>query len=272
VDVEEREEKEIADGITAVVLSHDGSFLLARTANDELQTAEIKDEIKLETLDTSGMRMRVDPRKEWAQIFRGAWRMEKEFFYAANMHGLDWNAIWERYQPLLPHVGRREDLNDLMVQLIAELQVAHNRVGGGDVYKPDGEAPAGLLGADLRIENGRYRIRTIYDGERWNPFLHAPLARPELGIREGDYILAVNGRELTAADNIFEALQGTVDKQTQLTVNSRPTMDGARTVVVTPTDEEEEELRLWRWVESNRRLVDEATDGRVGYIYLPNTA
>src|SRR5690606_16194658 len=201
-----------------------------------------------------------------------AWRMEREFFYAANLHGLDWNAVWERYVPLLPHVGRREDLNDLMVQMIAELQVGHNRVGGGDVFEPDGEAPAGLLGADLRIENGRYRIRTIYDGERWNPFLHAPLARPELGIEEGDYILAVNGRELTAEDNIFEALQGTVDKQTHLTVSSRPSTDGARTVVVTPTDEEEEELRLWRWVESNRRLVDEATDGRVGYIYLPNTA
>lgn len=268
---DEREEKKIADGITAVTLSHDGSFLLARTAGNELQTAEIKDEIKLEKLDTSGMRMRIDPRNEWAQIFRDAWRMERDFFYAANLHGLDWNAVWERYAPLLPHVGRREDLNDLMVQMIAELQVGHNRVGGGDVHEPAPEAPVGLLGADLRIENGRYRIRTIYDGERWNPFLNAPLARPELGIREGDYILAVNGRELTADDNIFEALQGTADQQTHLTVSSRPAAAGARTVVVTPTDDETQ-LRLWNWVESNRRLVDEATGGRVGYVYLPNTA
>ena len=270
-DFEEREATRVADGITAVTLSHDGSHLLARNAQDELLSAEIKDEIELEKIDTSGMRLQVDPRDEWAQIFHDAWRMEREFFYADNMHGLDWDAVYARYQPLLAHAGRREDVNDLMVQMIAELRVGHNRVGGGDVYKPDEEAKAGLLGADFRVENGRYRIHKLYNGERWNPFLHAPLARPELGIRAGDYVLAVNGRELTARDNIFELLQGTVNEQTHLKVSSSPSGTQGRDVVVEPTGDERM-LRLWEWVETRRRQVDEATDGRVGYVYLPNTA
>jgi tricorn protease len=269
-DFDKREAKKVADGITAVTLSHDGGHLLARNAKDELLSAEIEDDIELEKVDTAGMRMRIDPRKEWAQIFHDAWRMEQAFFYASNMHGLDWAAIYDRYRPLLEHAGRREDINDLMVEMIAELQVGHNRVNGGDVHEPTGEAKSGLLGADLRVENGRYRIHKIYTGEHWNPFLQAPLARPELGIRAGDYILAVNGRELTAEDNIFERLQGTVDRQTDLTVSPTPSASRARTVVVEPTDDERM-LRLWDWVESNRRRVAEATDGRVGYVYLPNT-
>lgn len=269
-DFEEREASKVADGITAVTLSRDAGHLLARNVKGEWQYAEIAEKLELKPLDTSGMRMRVDPRSEWAQIFRDAWRMERQFFYAANMHGLDWQSVYERYRPLLDHAGRREDVNGLIVKMIAELQVGHNRVGGGDVYDPDPEASAGLLGADLRVENGRYRIASIYDGERWNPFLDAPLARPGLGIEAGDYILAVNGRELNGDDNIFEALQGTAGKQTDLTVSPTTSRNRARTVVVEPTDSERL-LRLWHWVETRRRMVDEATDGRVGYVYLPDT-
>ncbi len=269
---DDREAKKIADGITAVTLSHDGKRLLARNAQGDWLYADIKDDMKVDDeLDTSGMRMRVDPRREWAQIFYDAWRMERQFFYAPNMHGLDWQAIYDRYRPLLDYAGRREDVNDLIVQMIAELGVSHNRAGGGDVYQPNGEPRTGLLGADLRIDHGRYRIQKIYTGERWNPFLHAPLARPELEVHAGDYILAVNGRELTGNDNVFQFLQGTVDEQTDLTVSATPSMADARTVVVEPTDDERA-LRLWDWVETNRRIVAKATDGRVGYVYLPDTA
>lgn len=270
-DFDERESETISDGITGLVLSHDGKYLLVSDTEGALLGGKITKDIELEPIDTSGMQMRIDPRREWAQIFRDAWRMEQAYFYAENLHGVDWNAVYRRYQPLLAHAGRREDVNDLMVQMIAELQVGHNRVGGGDIHHGENEAAAGLLGADLRVENGRYRIATIYDGEHWNPLLAAPLARPELDIRPGDYLLAINGRPLTGTDNVFERLQGTSGKQTQLTVARDAAGRSVRTVVVEPTDDERE-LRLWNWVESKRRRVDEATKGRVAYVYLPDTA
>jgi tricorn protease len=196
--------------------------------------------------------------------------MEKEYFYDANMHGLDWDGIYDRYRPLVDHVGRREDLNTLMVEMIAEMQVGHNRVGGGDTHDEEGP-DTGLLGANYVIEDGRYKLARVYTGESWNPFFEAPLAVPGNEAREGEFILAINGAELTADDNIFELLQGTVGEQVTLRVGPEANGDDARDIVVEPV-RNEFMLRLWRWIEDNRRLVDEATDGRVGYVYLPNTA
>ena len=132
---EEKEEKSLLSGVTQFAISNDGSHMIITKADDSLVTAEIADEIKPEALDLGGLKVLVDPREEWAQMFDEAWRMEQEYFYAGNMHGLDWQAVYEQYRPLVEHVGRREDLNALMVEMIAELQVGHNRVGGGDVYK-----------------------------------------------------------------------------------------------------------------------------------------
>jgi tricorn protease len=269
-DFEERKAGKLADGVVALTLSADGGHLLVRTADGDYQSAAVEKEPNLEKVDLSGLKVFIDPRREWAQIFADTWRMQREFFYAENMHGLDWQRVYDKYRPLLPHVGRREDLNDLLVQLIAELQVGHNRVAGGDVYRPQPELKPGLLGADLSIDQGRHRIARILTGERWNPFLAAPLARPGLGISEGDYLLAVNGRPLDANDNVFEYLLGTAGRQITLSVARRADGRDARDVVVEPV-EDERRLRLWNWVEQKRRRVDEATDGRVGYVYLPNT-
>jgi len=253
-------------------LSADGKKAILRLAADKLAIAELgKDkELKPEPVDLGGLRLRLDPRREWAQIFDDVWRMEKEFFYADTLHGLDWDAVYARYRPLLAHVGRREDLNQLLVEMIAELQVGHNRVGGGDVYKSNGPK-VGLLGANFRIEDGHYRIVRIYDGERWNPFLRGPLAVPGNAAKEGEYLLAIAGRPLSADDNLFARLQNTVDQQ--LTLRVGPHADGrdARDIVVRPIASETE-LRLWSWVERNRLWVDRASGGKVGYIYLPNTA
>jgi tricorn protease len=216
------------------------------------------------------MRMWIDPREEWAQIFDEAWRMQQQYFYAGNLHGIDWQAVYDKYRPLLPHVGRREDLNALLVKMIAELQAGHNRVRGGDVYRSNGVS-AGLLGANFEIDDGRYRLSKVYSGESWNPFLRGPLTEPGNEAREGEYILAINGEALTADDNIFRMLEGTEDKQVTLTVGPEADGDEARDIVVTPTGSEGA-LRLWNWIETNRAQVAEATDGRVGYIYLPNTA
>lgn len=262
--------KSVQDDVLAFRISADGKQMLLRPAPDKLAVAEIGKELKPETVDLGGLRMRIDPRREWAQIFDEAWRMEKEYFYAGNLHGLDWDAVYKRYRPLLAHVGRREDLNTLIVQMIAELRVGHNRSGGGDIYKGVGNK-VGLLGADFTIDAGRWRIAKVYDGGRWNPFLHGPLAMPGNAAKAGEYLLALDGVALGAEDNLFERLQNRVGQQTRLRVGPRADGSGARDIVVQPI-EAENELRLWDWVEHNRRQVADATDGKVGYVYLPNTA
>lgn len=147
--------------------------------------------------------------------------MEKEFFYDPNLHGINWDAIYARYHALLKGVQRREDLNALMVEMIGELQVGHNRVGGGDIYS-ERPASVGLLGADFSLEQGHYKIKTLLMGDRWNPFLIAPLAAPGLGIKEGDYIMAINGKQLDASKNIYALLENTVGKQVTLSISSDP--------------------------------------------------
>ncbi|MGB5247610.1 MAG: PDZ domain-containing protein, partial [Woeseia sp.] len=176
-DFEEREVQSLLKGIDGFRVSADGKQLLLNKVDGSLAVAEVGDELKPESLSLDGLQVRVNPREEWSLIFDEVWRMEKEFFYDPNMHGLDWQAIYERYRPLVAHVGRREDLNELLVQMIGEMQVGHNRVGGGDVYR-GGSAKTGLLGANLEIHNGHYRIARVYSGESWNPFVRAPLATP----------------------------------------------------------------------------------------------
>jgi tricorn protease len=269
-DFEEREAEAVTAGLVDYVLSADRKHLLIRRADDSLATAEVAAELDVKVLDTSDVKAFIDPRQEWAYIFHDVWRMEWNYFYDPAHHGLNWHLVNGKYAALLPHVGRREDLNELMVQMIAELQVGHNRVSGGDVHKGAGTS-TGLLGADLAVENNRLRIKRIYSGERWNPFLRGPLAAPGLDVAVGDYILGVNGRRLGSFDNLFALLEGTVGSQVTLTLSNRPAGGEKRDVVVEPV-ESERMIRLWGWVEDNRRAVSEATDGRVGYVYLPNTA
>ncbi|MDT8439554.1 MAG: PDZ domain-containing protein [Wenzhouxiangellaceae bacterium] len=268
-DFDKGEASGVQRGVRAFRIAAGGKHMLLQTSRG-LAIAEVGKKIEPEALDTSGLRMFIDPRAEWAQIFDEGWRMQKQYFYADNLHGLDWDAVYAKYRPLLDHVGRREDLNALMVEMIAELQAGHNRVGGGDVHRESG-ANAGLLGANFVIENGKYRIASVYSGEAWTPFLHGPLSDPGNQARQGEYLLAIDGKPLDASANIFRELQGTAGRQLRLTVG--PNADGrdARDIVVTPTASERE-LRLWTWIENNRQAVSDATDGRVGYIYLPNTA
>ena len=271
-DFEDKEVSLVKDEIANYIMSEDGKKLLLMGPKQALLTADIADiadEIKPEPLNTSDLKMFIDPREEWQQIFDEVWRMEKQFFYAENMHGLDWQAIRDRYETLLPHVSTREDLNLLLVEMIAELQVGHNRIAGGDIHQ-ETAVDIGLLGADLRLENNAYRVNKIYTGEQWNPFLKAPLAPPGIGIVEGDYILAVNGTALDGGTNIYSLLAQTVGKQVTLLVNDTPERESAREIIVEPIASERI-LRLWNWIESNRKYVEEQTDGRVGYIYLPDT-
>ncbi|WP_229751248.1 S41 family peptidase [Undibacterium terreum] len=266
---DERKTKSLKQGIADYDMSADGKKLLLRYGKGMLQVSDAKENLDIKLVDLSQVRMLVNPREEWEQIFNETWWMEKEFFYDPKLHGLNWDAIYARYHPLVKSVQRREDLNELMVEMIGELQVGHNRVGGGDVYS-ERPASVGLLGADFSVEKGHYRIKTLFTGDLWNPFLIAPLAAPGLGIKEGDYIMAINGKALDDSTNIYALLENTVGKQVTLGISS-DVAGKPRNVVVQPIASESG-LRQWQWVEKNRQYVQKKTNGKVAYVYLPNTA
>jgi tricorn protease len=186
------------------------------------------------------------------------------------MHGANWPAVRERYRPLLEHVGHRADLNYVLAEMIGELVVGHAYVGGGDTPDTD-SVPVGLLGCDFEIEDGRYRIAKIYTGHNWNPELRAPLTEPGVDVKEGDWLLAVNGRPLDASVNVYSLFEETSGKMTDLLVNANPTEEGARTETVVPISSETG-LRNRDWVEGNREKVEKLSNGRLAYVYMPNTS
>jgi tricorn protease len=218
---------------------------------------------------TTNLRMLVDPRAEFKQMFTEGWRNQKEYLYVSNLHGADYVKTKAMYEPMLSHVAHRADFTYLLDMLGAEIAVGHSYVSGGD-FPEVPQVNVGLLGADFAIDNGRYRIRKIYTGENWNPELRAPLSAPGIDARAGDYIIAIDGVELRASDNIYHRMEGTANRQTVLHLNTRPVMDGARRVTVVPVPNEQA-LRNRDWIESNRRKVDSLSNGRLAYVYLPNT-
>jgi tricorn protease len=253
-----------------VSASHDGKKLLYQSGGNW----QVMDATRASADASTGrltveLSAHIDPAVEWQQIFDESWRYQKDFFYDPNTHGADWDAVRRRYAPLVEHVRHRADLNYVLDMVNGELSVGHSFVGGGDL--PDTEdARVGLPGADLEADNGRWRITRIYTAESWNPGLTAPLAAPGLQIDVGQYILAVDGVELTAADDPYRLFDGTAGRQTVLHINDRPTMTGARTVTVQPISSENT-LRQRAWVEDNRRRVDELSGGRLAYVWVPNT-
>ncbi|MCB2198124.1 PDZ domain-containing protein [bacterium] len=269
-DMGEEEGKDFLTGIGGFEISANGEKLIYIDGRSygivEVKGSPSKGDGKL---DVGGMEMYLNPRKEWAQMYDEAWRVERDFFYDPNMHGADWPGIREKYRPFLDHVGSRDDLNNLFSDMIGELVVGHAYVFGGDT--PDvPSVKTGLLGADYEIENDHYRISKIYSGLNWNPDLRAPLTEPGIDVHQGDYLLAVNGTDISTETSIFRYFENTAGQQTVLLVNDKPTRKNAREATVLPVSSERS-LRLLNWVEANRKKVDEATDGKVAYIYLPNT-
>ncbi|MDT8341320.1 MAG: PDZ domain-containing protein [Longimicrobiales bacterium] len=220
-------------------------------------------------LSLDNLRVRVEPREEWSQMLADGWRFMRDFLYVDNTHGAPWDDVWAWYSGWLPDVEHRSDFNQLLDMLSGEIAVGHSYVRGGDY--PDLLNPrTGLLGADLEAVDGHYRITRIYSGENWNPGLQGPLAAPGLGVAEGDFLVEIDGRALRTPTNPFELLEGTAGRAITIAVNARPSLEGARRVTVTPTGNEGQ-LRSWAWVEGNRRRVAEMSDGRLAYVYLPNT-
>lgn len=269
--LEDRKAAPFIEGISSYAISADKKKLLYRAGArwgiiDTAAPGKVGDG----ALDVAQLEMRVDPRAEWADIYRETWRIQREYFYDPKMHGADWEAIYQKYLPLLQDVGHRDDLGYVIAMVGGELTVGHSYLTGtGDIPTQD-PVQVGLLGADLTVENGHYRIRKIYDGENWNPELTAPLKAPGIRVEEGDYILEVNGRELTAAINPYSLFEGTAGRQTVILVNESPSMEGARPVTVVPVASENG-LRTRAWVEENRRTVEKLSKGRLAYVWLPNT-
>jgi len=221
-------------------------------------------------LDLSAMKVNLDRRAEWRQIFQECWRQMRDFFFDPNMHGVDWAAIRARYEPLVAHVNHRNDLTYIIGEMIGELNVGHAYVGGGDRPTAD-RIQLGLLGAELTRdpETGLVKVARILDGENWNDGWGSPLRDLGVNVKEGDFILAVNGVALADLDNPYQALVDQAGKTTVLTVNDKPGKDGARDAMVEPINDESN-LYYLNWVQDNIRKVNEATDGRVGYVHVPD--
>jgi len=275
--LEEREAQPFLEPVQHVAVSRDGAKLLYRSGQrwGIVNTAGPPPSVEDGLLRLGDLRVRIDPLAEWEQMFDEGWRIQRDFLYVENMHGAPWEQIYQEYRPWLDHVRHRADLSYLLEVMGGEIAVGHSFVGGGDVPSVDGVAP-GLLGADFELVRqgpgeGLYRIARIYRGENWNPGLESPLTGPGIEVREGDYLLAVNGRELRAPRNPFSLLEGTAGRQTVITVNDEPTMEGARDVTVVPVASESQ-LRTRQWMDENRRRVDELSGGRLAYVWLPNTA
>ncbi len=273
-DIKEREEEPILSGINNYDISQKGDKIIYRSGDTYgiIDTKSGKNKVGDGKINTGGMEMKVDPRGEWEQMFNEAWRLERDFFYDPNMHGVDWKMMKKRYGQLLPHVAHRWDLNYLLGELIGELCCSHTYVGGGKMPKTE-HVDIGLLGADLEPDEkgGFYRFKKIYKGENWKDDRRAPLTEPGVDVKEGDYLIAVNGEEVKYPDNPYAFFERTVGKQVKIKVNDKPSTDGAREVTVKPTSSEYM-LRYLDWVETRRGMVDEATGGRVGYIHVPNTS
>ncbi|MBN1886087.1 MAG: PD40 domain-containing protein [Candidatus Krumholzibacteriota bacterium] len=220
-------------------------------------------------LDLAGMDLRIDPLVEWKQIYTDAWRIMRDWFYDPDMHRVKWREMHDRYAALLPHVAHRADLDFLLGELIGELNAGHTYVFSGDQPRVE-RVPVGLLGCSFEPHKGRWRIARIYAGENWPGRARSPLVEAGLNVTEGDYLLAIDGHELTDATSPYALLENKVGVNVALTIGEKPSMEGAREVTVQPIDSELD-LLYAEWVKENRRIVDELSGGRIGYIHVPNT-
>jgi tricorn protease len=269
-DLTKRKAEKFADGVKFFEVANNREKVLFQKGDDWFLTsadAPAKDgdgQLKLD-----GFQIAIDPRAEWRQMYHETWRIERDFFYDPGHHGLDLDATETRYKPYLDGLASRADLNFLFEEMLGEMTVGHMFIGGGDVPEVK-HIRVGLLGADYSIANGRYRFSKIYDGENWNPGLRAPLTEPGVNVAVGDYLLAVDGRDIPGTAELYSFFQDKADKLVTLRVGPNSDGSGARDVKVKPVGDEHG-LRNRAWVEDNRRTVDRLSSNRLAYIHLPDT-
>lgn len=271
-DLAERKIDKLVDQVRDFDVSRDGDKLLFRQR--ETWTIAPVNGIKPGegALATANLQVQIDPRAEWREMYRDAFRIQRAFFYDPNYHGLDLAATEKFYSKWLDGLGSRDDLSYLFEEIFGNLTVGHLFVSGPPPEGGAGASPAdGLLGADYAAENGRWRFARVYAGESWNPQYRAPLTQPGVSVQSGEYLLAVNGRDLTSSQSVDEALEGTAGKAVVLRVGPNASGAGARDVTVVPLASEGM-LRHLAWIDDNRRTVDRLSGGKLAYIYVPNTS
>jgi len=269
-DLEKRETKTIVTDVDGFILAAKRDSLLVRKGK-EYAILEVKEKQTFDKkLSLGDLPTVIEPMAEWRQLFMDAWRLQRDYFYDPNMHGVDWPAMRRHYEKLLAQCATRTDVNYVIGELISELNSSHAYRSGGDIERAR-EVKVGHLGCDFTLRDGAYQISKILDGGVWDSEVRSPLRQPGLNVKEGDFLLAVNGVPVDPSREPSSALQDLAGKTVELTLNRKPTRDGATNIFV-ETLESEARLRNLAWIESNRRRVEEATDGKVGYIYVPSTS
>jgi tricorn protease len=268
-DIEKKEEKTILDGVDNARLSANGQKILVTKSGTFAVITPNENQKFEKTLPLADMQMMVDPVQEWKQIFMDVWRFERDYFYDAGMHGVDWKQAKDRYLKMFEGAMTREEADFIIGELIGELNASHTYHGGGDIETPKNKA-VGYLGVDWQADGNNYKIKKIIRGAPWDAEVRSSLDQPGVTIKEGDYILAVNGVPLTTSQEPFIAFTGLANKTVELTYNSRPSWDGAKTAIVKTMDDEYR-LRNLAWIENMRKQVDEETNGEAGYIFVPST-
>ena len=260
---------EYAKDISNIVSTYDGSHVLYRQGSKwNISSLDGKPDKEKDALKID-VKIKVDPQQEYHQIFKEGWRYMRDFLYVDNVHGAPWDKVWEWYSPWINHVRHRTDLNYVIDIMSGEVAIGHSYVSGGDLPDID-RVGVGLLGADYMIDNGMYKIKKIYNGENWNPDTRAPLYIPGSSLKEGDYISSINGRQITSQDNIYEALEETANKVVRLGKKSSTT--GPEEYILVKPVNNERNLRTLDWMESNRRKVDKLSNGKLAYVWVPNTS
>lgn len=272
-DLGKRKVEKLADGVTDFSLSADGEKMLLES-DDKWSIAGTAGPVEADaeetkTLDLSGMQAFVDPRAEWRQMYHEAWRIQRDFLYDPHAHGLDLQAAEKRYSVYLPGLASRTDLNYLFEEMLGEVGVGHMFVGGGDLPEAP-KVPGGLLGADYDIAGGRYRFARVFDGESWNPKLRAPLTQPGVDVLAGEYLIAVDGRDVRPPASVYGFFENRAGQSVRIRVAKDAEGKAARDVTVVPVADEED-LRYRAWVEDNRRTVDRLSGGKLAYVHLPDT-
>jgi tricorn protease len=267
-DLEARAESQVIDNIGGYEISADGKKMLVNRSGAWSITAASSGAGPGRGINAT-LEMTVDPVSEWKQMFNDAWRIERDFFYDPHLHMVSWQKMRERYGLMLSGCVTRHDVNYVLGELLGELNSSHAYRSGGDL---DGglSRSVGYLGCDFELKDGAYRISKIHDVAPWDTGVRSPLRGPGITIKEGDFILAVNGRKLDPAQEIYAAFQGLADKPVIVSINDKPTLEGAKEILI-QTIGNESGLRHYAWIEQNRRRVEEATNGRVGYVYVKNT-
>jgi len=269
-DLKKRESKEFVSGVRAASISADGNQMLAKMGSTWKVIGTKGPNGKGAKALKLRLKTQLDRMAEWNQMFEEAWRYQRDYFYDPNMHGRDWDEVHKRYTPLVPFIKHRSDLNYVLDQVNGELSVGHSFVFGGDFPKTDWSS-VGLLGADLKADGKHWKIGRIYTSESWNPGLSSPLDRPGMKVEEGNYIVGINGKEISNHQDPYMDLDGTAGQQTVLHINTKSDFKGAWKITVKPIYSERG-LRQRAWVEDNRRLVDKLSGGRLAYVWVPNTS